>query len=132
MTYEPIKRWDFQVDPKNGMLIGPDGCHYETQQEAMYSSLGLCGCGSPEEVHELIVSSLAAFDRDSLGYKCETSGVKLIEELVKSKPDVAAEFIAHFLSKEELTEHGGSVYGSWLTERGKQFLEIGPMKMDDT
>ena len=41
--------------------------------------------------------------------------------------DGSAYFIAYALENFNLTEHGGEVGGSWLTDRGKQFLEIGPM-----
>ncbi|MQX45746.1 hypothetical protein [Sinorhizobium medicae] len=44
---------------------------------------------------------------------------------------LAAEFIAHALSNECLFEHGGGVAGSWLTDRGKQFVEIGSHDLDD-
>jgi len=46
---------------------------------------------------------------------------------VLNSPKVAAEFIAHFLDQRGLTEHGGSVYGSWLTEDGYDFINAGAM-----
>jgi hypothetical protein len=30
-----ISRFDFERNESNGMLIGPDGCHYDTEAEAM-------------------------------------------------------------------------------------------------
>ena len=32
-------------------------------------------------------------------------------------------FIRYVFDKEELTEHGGSVYGSWLTEDGIKLID---------
>ena len=121
---EDGKRFTFERDKQNDMLIGPDGCHYDTEAEAMYFSLGLCGCGCPENVHEFLVDCAKAVQAGT--ETREYDSIRAIEALIKNKPDVVAEFIGHFLDSKELTEHGSSVYGAWLTERGKQFVEIGP------
>lgn len=116
-------RFEFQTDPSNGCLVGPDGCHYDTEAEAMYfSSFAACGCGCPELVHKLIVDCAKQFDGD-----WPKPGVDAIEQIVRERPDVVAEFIAHYLDADRITEHGSSVYGSWLTDRGKQYIEIGAM-----
>lgn len=117
-------RYTFRCDPSNDMLVGPDGCHYDTQAEAMYFNLkASCGCGRPDEVHAFLIECIKQFDGD----KWPKPGVDSIAKFVSERPDVAAEFIAHYLTSEALLEHGGSVYGSWLTDRGKQFIEIGPV-----
>lgn len=124
---ERQRRWDFKIDPDNGFLVGPAGCHYEQNElpKSMYfDQLGLCGCGNPACVHAMLIECLESFDRDKNGWGSGT-GIDRITEIVKSKPDVVAEFIGHFLDQKDLLEHGGSVYGSWLTERGKQVIEIG-------
>ena len=122
-----ISRFEFVRDPENGCLIGPDECHYETEAEAMYyGQLGLCGCGRPQDVHAFLIRCLAT--------RSEEHGIldlKKIKALISEKPEIVAEFVGHFICDKHLTEHGGSVYGSWLTERGKQVLEIGPMVDDD-
>lgn len=121
---QKIGRFEFKRDPDNGMLIGPDECHYDTEAEAMYyGQIGLCGCGKPEEVHRFLLECLAATCDD---YETILDHKKVVE-LVKAKPEIVAEFVLHFLDDRNLTEHGGSVYGSWLTERGKQVLEAGVM-----
>jgi hypothetical protein len=43
---------------------------------------------------------------------------------VLERPAAAAELIAHILNDRDLLKHGGSVYGSWLTPRGEQFIEV--------
>lgn len=118
------ERFPLGMDKENGMVIGPDNCHYETEAEAMYFSLDLCGCGCPENVHEFLIDCAKAVQAGTETRKYDS--IMAIEALIKNKPDVVAEFIGHFLSSKELTEHGSSVYGSWLTERGKQFVAIGP------
>lgn len=120
---QKISRFEFKRDTDNEMLIGPDGCHYDTEAEALYFNMkASCGCGSPHEVHAFLIECLRKFEGDTW----PKSGVEAIKDVIASNPEIAAEFIAHYLSSENLMEHGGSVYGSWLTERGKQFIEVGP------
>lgn len=125
MTYlERQSRFEFKRDPSNDCLVGPDGCHYDSEQEAMYFSLkASCGCGNPCGVHGFLIQCLRQFETDAW----PKPGVEGIKKVLLEHPDIAAEFIAHYLSSEDFTEHGGSVYGSWITDRGKQFIEIGPM-----
>jgi len=122
---ESNKRIEFKKDPDNGECLSPDGCYYSTEAEAMYYTLGLCGCGQPENIHKFLIDCLGARKSD-----CEQIlDIKKIEIIIKEKPNIVAEFVLHFLDSVQLTEHGSSVYGSWLTERGKQFLEIGTMEI---
>jgi hypothetical protein len=117
-------------EENKGVYVTPDGSYYNTPQEAQYFHvLDLCGCGDPYEVHAFLIECAKCFDRgngDEDWYKC--GGVDAIQKLVAEKPDVAAEFIAHFLDQRGLTEHGGSVYGSWMTEEGRDFIEAGAME----
>jgi len=118
-------RFKFERDEDNGMLIGPDGCHYNSEAEAFYyDQIQLCGCGNPKDVHKFLLDCMAATldDHDTL------IDYKKIISLVKGNLGIVAELILHFLYSRELTEHGSSVFGSWLTERGKQVLEAGVMK----
>lgn len=119
-----IKPFVFERNPDNGYWIGPDGCEYDTKAEAMYHGMTVgCGCGCPNEVHQFLIDCLKQFDRSNkVGM-----GVQGIERIIEQSPGVAAEFIGHYLNEAFLAEHGGSVYGSWLTERGKQFIGIGPI-----
>lgn len=117
-------RFKFERDDDNGMLIGPEGCHYDSEAEAMYyDQIQLCGCGNPEGIHKFLINCLAATrdDHDSI------IDHRKIIALVKANPETVAELVLHFLDSRELTEHGSSVFGSWLTGRGKQVLEIGVM-----
>ncbi|MEC9268497.1 MAG: hypothetical protein VX464_20730 [Pseudomonadota bacterium] len=122
---QKIARWEFKKDPDNGMLIGPDGCHYETEAHAFYfAQFGLCGCGRPEDVHAFLLNCMSA-SRDDYPNLID---VKKVQNLVEEAPEVVAEFVMHFLDKCAVTEHGSSVNGSWLTDRGRQVLEAGPME----
>ncbi|NTF18260.1 hypothetical protein G6L37_07555 [Agrobacterium rubi] len=107
-------------DTRDGLVVGPDGCSYRTEGSALFHSLSCtCSCGCADEQHEFIRKALSNFDR-SQGWEA-AAGIAGIEALVRERPDVAAEFVAHVLASESLVEYGGSVYGAWLTERGKQY-----------
>lgn len=121
------EKFEFKTDPDNGMLIGPDGCHYDNEAEAMYyDQIKLCGCGNPESVHKFLINCMAA-TKDDFG---ELLDHGKIVKLIKLDPETVAQFVLHFLDDRGLTEHGSSVFGSWLTARGKQVLEIGAMEDD--
>jgi len=123
---DPRARLVFNTDPSNDMLVGPGGCHYDTEAEIMYfDHLGLCGCGNPADVHKFLVDACETFDRDTHGYKGD-GPIEKITGLVQENPEIVAEFVAHFLDQRNFLDHGSSVYGSWLSDLGKQFIEIGP------
>lgn len=115
-------RFEFMVDSDNDCIIGQDGCTYDTEADAMYyAQLNLCGCGCPELVHKLLLDCLKCNEEKRII-------PQRIEELVRERPEVVTEFILHFLDSKDLTDHGGSVYSSWLSERGIQFIEVGCME----
>ena len=115
-------RFNFVVDDETGMFIGPDDCHYKTKAEAIYyGRMGLCGCGSPSEISKFLIDCLV-FNENNI---IDLEKLKL---KVKENPDLVAEFILHFLNSVDILEHGGSVYGSWITDFGKQVIEIGPVE----
>lgn len=75
-----------------------------------------CGCGC--------LSMSIKFIRDILNcYKDEEGLSSPHLNFDKAKEvcgnDNITDFILHWLDTVELTEHGSSVYGSWLTEKGK-------------
>lgn len=114
-------RFVFRRDVETGKLVGPGGCHYDTEAEAMYYDvLDGCGCGDPEAVHAFAIECVQQF--------AEGGGRKLggVLDAVKADPESAAELIAHVLTNANLLEHGSSARCSWVTELGKQFIELGP------
>lgn len=80
-------------------------------------AFGFCGCGC--------LSMSIKFVRDVLNcYEDrEEDNLSPYLKLDKAKEvcgnDNITDFILHWLDSMELTEHGSSVYGSWLTEKGK-------------
>lgn len=113
-------------DSKNGMLIGPDGAHYENEHQAChYALLKLCGCGSPEDAYNFCRDVLACFDRRGKGDWIQAEDA--VAAIIKERPGDAAHVIAHLLTHLDLLEHGGSVGGSWLTDNGARIVDLGPM-----
>ena len=84
-----------------------------------YEILGFCGCGSPQMVLNGVILPLLEgfndgeyenFDRNygkNTGYS-----------------EAAVEFFLHYLDRLGLTNHGSSVWGSWLEDKGRLWREI--------
>ncbi|MFE4867708.1 hypothetical protein [Streptomyces sp. NPDC056682] len=73
------------------------------------SELGLCGCGNPEDVWQLISALLHLapyYDHPAA-----------VEELI-GQPG-AFHIVLSALTRADLIEHGGSIGGSWLTKKGE-------------
>lgn len=74
-----------------------------------------CGCGC--------LSMSIRFVRDILNCYEDSEDVTGFLNLNKAKEaccnDNITDFMLHWLDTVELTNHGSSVYGSWLTEKGK-------------
>ena len=120
------KAFQFQCDATNGMLmLRPEGCHYDTRAAAIYyDHLKFCGCGEPNEVGKFIARLLT-----ENSHRHEPDQPRPVSHddalrLIKEDPDAAAWMLLYMLDVWEFTEHGGSVNGAWLTERGKQAAEV--------
>lgn len=91
----------------------------EDEQEHLYrliaDDLAFCGCGNPEEVYRLVrdVLDLAPFH--------EHPGK--VRELIGGS-DATCYAVLYFIDRSGLIEHGGSVGGSWLTEKGTHYLKL--------
>jgi hypothetical protein len=120
-----MSEW-LNTDPTNGMLVGPDGCHYDNEhQAAHFGVLHLCGCGCPEDAYNFCRDVLATFDRR--GDRDWVNAEDAVKKIILERPDDAAHVISHLLSHMNLLEHGGSVGGSWLTDDGARIVDMGPM-----
>lgn len=126
----------FPRDPTNGLLVGPDGGHYETAHKVYhFGVLGMCGCGNPEEAYNLVRDVLAACDRrgchDNPPTRAWVNIESEIEKLILTKPELTAHVLLHFLTKCDVIEHGGSVGGSWLTAMGERIVDAGPQPEEE-
>lgn len=121
-------KFEFKREPEDsecgaGMLVGADGCHYRTAQEAFhFSVLGMCGCGLPVESFNFLKWVTACFDRRDKSKWINAE--EAVTALVKTDPEIVAHVLAHVLSRLDVLEHGGSVGGSWLTDKGAAFVDL--------
>ena len=94
--------------------------------EAIYfGELGMCGCGTPTELMMFIYELL----KNHKQWKDEEITTKVMEEnrkrIIKdANPDIVFEFIFHVLDKNDLLEHGVSIYSAWLTKKGEKFYDL--------
>jgi len=72
-----------------------------------YNELNFCGCGSPSEIMEVIFILLKGDNFEQFG-KLEY-GVKTL--------------VFNILDSLEYMDHGSSIGGAWLTEKGKSLYE---------
>ncbi|MFF8589963.1 hypothetical protein ACF061_00745 [Streptomyces sp. NPDC015220] len=80
-----------------------------------YEDLGICGCGNPEDVYVLVRDLLA------LCPLYENDGWRLAEALTGG--GAAQQIALSLLDTAELTEHGSTINGSWLTTKGVWCLQ---------
>lgn len=111
----------FNIDDVSYEILSRDNyTEMEDDEEFLTSffveAFGFCGCGC------LYMS--IKFTRDILNcYEDEEDWCSPHLNLDKAKEvcgnDNITDFILHWLDFCELTDHGSSVYGSWLTDKGK-------------
>lgn len=90
-----------------------EGVSVDDVEGALESVLGICGCGRPEDVIAMVGAELA-----------------LAAQKQKSARDLTPLewWLLYTLDRLGLTEHGVSVTGAWLTEKGKAFLALAEAK----
>lgn len=110
----------FDKDSISNESLSQNYCTEMTDDEEFLESFfveafGFCGCGC--------LSMSIKFVRDILNCYEDEEGLSPHLKLDKAKEvccnDNITDFMLHWLDAVELTEHGSSVYGSWLTEKGK-------------
>lgn len=101
------------------------------RQVFYYDILVFCGCGHPSEALDFVLYFLNCFIDEAWKETILLDRFSLKECLKNFKgfddesgTPCAVEFILHYLDKLELSEHGSSVYGSWLTDAGIMWREV--------
>ena len=101
-----------------------DGCDHDNLIDYIGGLLGFCGCGSPESALMYLRDTLLDIQhRSEVEWKQEPpiySG-KLSARMA-ALPDGLQYIYWYWLDHLQLIEHGTSVGGSWLTDRGKHLL----------
>lgn len=82
----------------------------EMSREELLEVLPFCGCASPEDAADALRNILHLFPLHSHGGRDRLMALFASEEVYM--------LFLYLLDRHELTEHGGTVEGSWLTEKG--------------
>ena len=94
-----------------------------------YEIMDMCGCGCPEDTHEMIRRVL------NVRYDWHTDKIEYEEIKKRYKEDLhldtedtlhygALQFVLYMLDSNGILEHGGSIGGCWLTDLGKMYLTV--------
>lgn len=74
----------------------------------LIDELSICGCGNPKMVYRLIHVVMK----------------EILESSVKVTDHVGYyDYMIYQLNEQGFLEHGSSIYGSWVTEKGEKLIE---------
>ena len=101
-----------RIDDKQGTFTR----ERERFEDIVFNDIGICGCGNPDDVLNMLQKYLEA-KREWMPFeKQKEFAAKYAEELML--------FMMYIMDDKGYTEHGSSVYGCWLTDKGKAFLKM--------
>lgn len=109
-----------KVDDSEYPYLDDEGTSHRSKSDYLQQNcLNSCGCGDPNSAMKIV--------RDTLQYCIDWKDKKgvYIDWLVKNVfggIEGAAYFVLYFLDHNGYTEHGSSVHGSWLTDKGEELL----------
>lgn len=96
-----------------------------------FNILGLCGCGCLENSlidirNYLRIVGMKSKDFPTFDayYKTYIARMKVYFDVESVYEDSLLQFMAYILDDKEFTEHGTSIGGAWITEKGKQYLSV--------
>lgn len=102
----------------------------------LFDRLPICGCGRPDMIVALLRDYLLSLkhqkeewdaDPPVFPYQIDLAGKRFEPWILTADTadgEILRELIGHIADHAELTEHGGSVLGAWITEDGLKALEI--------
>lgn len=94
-------------------------------QSFWHDVLGFCDCGEPESALEFMRDVLIAIrDRHAVAGSDNDAHTAAAEKINQLLPGMIGLTYLYVLTTYDLIEHGGSVYGSWLTDEGHEILEM--------
>lgn len=103
-----------EVPDKEFWFVDKDGCSWTSTEEYLFVGvLGGCGCGLSKEIGEDV---MLVFEAIAAGLDNTDARAKSFELIYK---DRYHELIAHWLDSRDLTDHGTSIAGGWLTKKGE-------------
>lgn len=105
-----------QMLTRRTAALGVTTSDIEHLQLIYYADLGLCGCGYPDEAWKLVHQLLRLHDNR------QRAATNVAQELIGTAG--AIQIVFGVLDNAGLTEHGTSLWGGWLTDRGKWLLNV--------
>ena len=93
----------------------------EEWSDTVFNDIGLCGCGDPDAVLDMIQEFLEKRKGPEWEWDAQV-------EFAKAHPEELMLFLEYILDGKGYTEHGSCVMGAWLTDKGKRLLEL--LQMD--
>jgi hypothetical protein len=87
-----------------------------------YNIFNMCGCGQPYETYCFLYDVLKAMDGRTANKELTS---ETIQKIIQENPEHAAAFIVHIINNNYVADHGGSWYGSWLTQKGQFIVDLG-------
>ena len=97
--------------------IDNDGVSWHDYREYVFMKLlGFCDCWD-EKLYNDIFTVLKAYRKAA-----QKGMLVYYDKLLVGNPDKYVELILHCLTRAELSEHGSSIRGSWLTQKGQEVV----------
>jgi hypothetical protein len=126
---------ELKITTEDGRLVDAEGCSHEELADLLKTdSLGMCGCGFGvsivkrfgdilKTIHER--KELMPFRWDEGVYNSPEYKAKDAElRALCGGDEVLEEIMLQVLDKQGMLEHGTSISGSWLTEKGHAFMVL--------
>lgn len=102
-----------------------DDHYYADAKEVLVEIIHCCGCGSPSTAIKYVMEILSIINKGTPDDRTdqESWGLsrKELEAFFKSEGEYY--FVLYNLDHLGFLEHGSSIGGSWITDKGKKFLE---------
>ncbi len=106
----------------------------EERLNELYFSIGMCGCGSPDEIKLFLHNMIKIqqnYKESLIDYQKKVESIKNL--IQNTPPNVIFEFVFNILDHNNMVEHGSSINGAWLTNLGEEFFNLltGKCKSDE-
>lgn len=106
------------LKPGGEKWLDESGCSWRLKMDYVsIELLGSCGCGNPESNVDYVEKMLLRHAAD-----WSTSPGRSSQTSKEEYADPAVQFFLYWADDKGFTEHGSSIFGSWLTDKGRQLL----------
>ena len=114
ITKEHIEALGLRTDDYMSEFYEEDGCYHSDLESAVWCGVfGFCGCGDCQYELERLYATLEILKREDRTDRNELYDV-----------NNGYQIYLYLLDRYEFTEHGSSIYGSWLTDKGEALYKV--------